>query len=147
RVQTDNQHGLVVNVQASQSDGYAERETAVRTLADVASRVKRITVSTDKVYETRSFVQACHKAGATPHVARSGGCVIDGGATRHASCAISKRKRKRVERCVEWGKQVGALRQLAVRGLKKVGQLLMLTIAAYNLTRLCSLAKLRPRHA
>jgi hypothetical protein len=34
-----------------------------------------------------------------------------------------------------------------VRGLKKVDQLLTLTMAAYNLTRLRSLAKLRPQHA
>ena len=150
-VLTDNQHGLVVNVQASQSDGYAEREIAVQMLAGVASPGKRITVGTDKAYDTRSFVLACRKLNITPHVARntarSGGSAIDGRTTRHAGYAISQRKRKRIEQCFGWGKQVGALRQVMVRGLKKVDQLLTLTMAAYNLTRLRSLAKLRPQHA
>ena len=41
----------------------------------------------------------------------------------------------------------GALRQVMVRGLDKVDQLLTLNMAAYNLTRLRSLAPLRPQGA
>jgi transposase len=150
-VLTDNQHGLVVNVHASQSDGYAERDVAAQMLADVAATGKRITVGADKAYDTRGFVRACREMNVTPHVARntarSGGSAIDARTTRHAGYAISQRKRKCIEQCFGWGKTVGPLRQVMVRGLKKVDQLLTLTMTAYNLTRLRSLAKLRPQHA
>ncbi|VWC93152.1 putative transposase [Burkholderia aenigmatica] len=39
------------------------------------------------------------------------------------------------------------LRRVMVRGLEKVNPLLTLTMAAYNLTRLRSLAALRPQSA
>ena len=146
-VLTDNLHGLVVNVQASQSDGLAEREVAAVMLADVAQPGKRITVGADKAYDTRGFVKACRDTNVTPHVARNtnrlGGSAIDGRTTRHAGYAISQRKRKCIEQCFGWGKLIGPMRQVMVRGLDKVDQLLTLTMAAYNLTRLRSLAQLR----
>jgi transposase len=150
-VLTDNQHGLVVNVRASQSDGYAEREIAEQMLADVAEPGKRVTVGADKAYDTRGFVKTCRAMNVTPHVAqnsrRIGGSAIDGRTTRHAGYAISQRKRKCIEQCFGWGKTVGPLRQVMVRGLKKVDQLLTLTMAAYNLTRLRSLGEMRPQLA
>nr|HPL80175.1 hypothetical protein [Burkholderiaceae bacterium] len=50
-------------------------------------------------------------------------------------------------RTITWGKTVGPLAQVMVRGLDKVDQLLTLTMAAYNLTRLRALAELRPQVA
>ncbi len=118
---TDNLHGLVVNVQASQSDGVAEREVAAAMLADAAQRGKRITVGADKGYDTRGFVKACRDAKVTPHVAqntnRLGGSAIDGRTTRHAGYAVSQRKRRRIEQCFGWGKLIGPMRQMIVRGL------------------------------
>lgn len=150
-VLTDNQHGLVVDVRASKSDGRAEREVAVQMLSDVAKPGKRITVGADKAYDTKGFVQACREMKVTPHVARntarSGGSAIDGRTTRHEGYAVSQRKRKQIEQCFGWAKDVGPLRQVMVRGLKKVDQVLTLTMAAYNLTRLRSMGKLRPQHA
>ena len=149
-VLTDNQHGLVVNVQASQSNGFAEREVAAAMLAEAAeANARRITVGADKAYDTRGFVQACRDAGVTPHVAqntgRIGGSAIDGRTTRHTGYAVSQRKRKCIEQCFGWGKLVGPMRQVMVRGLAKVDQLLTLTMAAYNLTRLRSLEGVRPQ--
>ena len=148
-VMTDNLHGLVVNVQASQSDGYAEREVAATMLVDVAQAGKRITVGADKAYDTRSFVKACRENNVTPHVAqnttRVGGSAIDGRTTRHSGYAISQRKRKCIEQCFGWGKLIGPMRQVMVRGLDKVDQVLTLTMAAYNLTRLRTLVELRPQ--
>ena len=150
-VLTDNRHGLVVNVRASQSDGYAEREVAAAMLADVAGKGKRVTVAADKAYDTRGFVKACREMNVTPHVAqnttRVGGSAIDARTTRHEGYGISQRKRKCIEQCFGWGKLVGPMRQVMVRGLDKVDQLLTLTMAAYNLTRLRSLAELRPQCA
>ncbi len=150
-VLTDNRHGLVVNARASQSDGFAEREVAAAMLADVAQSGKRITVGADKGYDTKGFVAACRGLKVTPHVARntkrSGGSAIDARTTRHPGYAVSQRKRKRIEQCFGWGKLIGPLRQVMVRGLGKVDQLLTLTMAAYNLTRLRTLAELRPESA
>jgi hypothetical protein len=150
-VLTDNRHGLVVNVRASQSDGTAEREVAAQMLADAARPGQRVTVGADKAYDTQGFVKACREMNVTPHVAqntaRAGGSAIDGRTTRHAGYEISQRKRKCIEQCFGWGKVIGPIRQVMVRGLNKVDQLLTLTMAAYNLTRLRSLAPLRPECA
>jgi IS5 family transposase len=150
-VLTDNRHGLVVNVQASTSDGTAEREVAAQMLADVVGPGKRVTVGADKAYDTKGFVKACRDIGVTPHVAqnsgRIGGSAIDGRTTRHAGYGMSQRKRKCIEQCFGWGKVIGPIRQVMVQGLDKVDQLLTLTMAAYNLTRLRTLAQLRPQCA
>lgn len=150
-VLTDNRHGLVVNVQASTSDGTAERDVAAQMLADVAGPGKRVTVGADKAYDTRGFVKACRAINVTPHVAqnikRSGGSAIDGRTTRHPGYEVSQRKRKRIEQCFGWGKLIGPIRQVMVQGLVKVDQLLTLTMAAYNLTRLRTLARMHSRCA
>ncbi len=147
-VLSDNRHGLVVNVQASASDGTAEREVAAGMLAEVARPGKRVTVGADKAYDTKGFVAACRQINVTPHVAQniSGnrGSAIDARTTRHVGYEISQRKRKRIEQCFGWGKLVGPMRQVMVKGLDKVDQLLTLTMAAYNLTRLRTLAQSRP---
>jgi hypothetical protein len=61
--------------------------------------------------------------------------------------AVSQRKRKCIEQCFGWGKSIGPLRQVMVQGSGKVAQLLTLTMTAYNLTRLRTLAALRPQAA
>jgi IS5 family transposase len=108
-------------------------------------------VAADKAYDTKGFVKACRELNVTPHVAqntnRLGGSAIDARTTRHQGYGLSQRARKRIEQCFGWGKTIGALRQVMVRGLDKVDQLLTLTMAAYNLTRLRSLAPLRPQCA
>ena len=147
-VLTDNRHGLVVNVQASASDGTAERDVAAQMLSGVSKAGKRITVGADKAYDTRGFVKACREINVTPHVAqntnRIGGSAIDGRTTVHAGYAVSQRKRKCIEQCFGWGKVIGPIRQVMVQGLDKVDQVLTLTMAAYNLTRMRTLAQLRP---
>jgi transposase len=150
-VLTDNRHGLVVNVKASLSGGTAERDIAAQMLTEVAKPGARVSVGADKAYDTKGFVAACRDINVTPHVAqndnRVGGSAIDGRTTRHAGYEVSQRKRKCIEQCFGWGKLIGPIRQVMVRGLDKVDQLLTLTMAAYNLTRLRTLADLRPQCA
>ena len=109
---------------------------------------RAITVGADKNYDTDGFVTACRLLKVTPHVAqntgRRGGSAIDGRTTRHAGYAVSQVKRKRIEQCFGWAKQIGPMRQVMVRGVAKVNQLFTLTLAAYNLTRLRTLAEVRP---
>jgi len=59
--------------------------------------------------------------------------------------AISQQKRKLIEQGFGWAKLIGPIRQVMVRGLKKVDQLFVLTMAAYNLTRMRTLGQVRPQ--
>ncbi len=80
-----------------------------------------------------------------PHVAqnvkRSGGSAIDGRTSRHASYAISQRKRPLIEKAFGWMKQTGGMRKTKLRGLAKVGWQFLMTAAAFNLWRLPKLAR------
>lgn len=145
-VLSDNRHGLAVDVQASTATGTAEREVACAMLAEASGNgTKRITAGADKGYDTGGFVAACRLLQVTPHVAqnteRRGGSAIDERTTRHPGYEISQRKRKCIEQGFGWAKQIGPMRQVMVRGLAKVNQVFTLTMAAYNLTRLRTLAK------
>ncbi len=121
-------------------------------LADVAGPNMRVTVGADKAYDTKGFVKACRDIHVAPHVAqntkRVGGSAMDARTTRHAGYEVSQRKRKRIEQYFGWGKVIAPMRQVMVQGLAKVvDQLMTLTMAAYNLTRLRTLAQVRPQCA
>lgn len=79
----------------------------------------------------------------TPHVARNdkrnGGSAIDGRTSRHCGYQISQRTRTRVEEPLDWGKTVGPIRQMKVRGLSKVNGVFMMTMIGWNLTRMRTL--------
>jgi hypothetical protein len=80
----------------------------------------------------------------TPHVARNtgkpGGSAIDARTTRHAGYAVSQKKRKRIEECFRWLKDIALLRKLKHRGLFRVGWMFTFAAAAYNLVRMRRLA-------
>ena len=56
---------------------------------------------------------------------------------------ISHQNRKLIEQGFGWAKFMGPIRQVMVRGLKRVDQLFSLTMAAYNLTRMRALEQIR----
>jgi len=138
----ENRNGLIVKAAASHATGKAEREVAVELLAALPGTRKR-TVGADKNYDTADFVADCRAMNVTPHVARNekraGGSAIDGRTSRHAGYQISQRSRKRVEEPFGWGKSVGLIRQMKVRGLSKVNSIFMLTMIGWNLTRMRAL--------
>ena len=78
-----------------------------------------------------------------PHVAING-TVSKNGKVRKtavpskvaASLRYAISQRKRIEECFGWGKTVGGLAQLKVRGLDKVRAVFVFAVAAYNLVRL-----------
>jgi len=77
------------------------------------------------------------RPGRTPHVAaKQRGSAIDGRTSRHASYAVSLRRRKLIEEGYGWMKGVGGLRKLRHRGQAKVSAVFTFTCAAYNLVRL-----------
>jgi hypothetical protein len=66
-------------------------------------------------------------------VGHAGSSAIDGCPTRWPGYGISQRKRKCIEQVFGWSKTIGRIRQAMYRGLQRVGQLFMLTHAAYYL--------------
>jgi len=138
----ENRNGLIVKAATSHATGKAEREVAANLLSDLSGMKKR-TVGADKNYDTAEFVADCRAMNNTPHVARNdnrnGGSAIDGRTSRHAGYAISQRSRKRVEEPFGWGKTIGLIRQMKVRGLSKVNGVFLMTMIGWNLTRMRSL--------
>ena len=151
---SDNRHGLIANAMVTTADGYAEREAAkvmIHTACEAASdETINITLGADKGFDAREFIEACLEMGVTPHVAqnKSGrrSAVLEEIATS-VGYAISQNKRKLIEQGFGWAKTVGRMRQVMVRGLKRVDQMFVLTMAAYNLTRMRTLGQIRMRAA
>lgn len=144
-VLNDNRHGLVINARATVADGHAERAAATHMLRDAAAAApgREITVGADKGYDTSDFVADCRELKVTPHVAQNTtgrASAVPAEVASSAGYAISQRARKRIEQVFGWGKTVGRLRQVMVRGLAKVDQVVMLTMATYNLVRMRTLA-------
>lgn len=141
----DNRYGLASDVEVTQASGTAERDAAAEMLKRNRRRRERVTVGGDKGYDTRGFVDAVRKAGATPHVAqntaRNGGSAIDARTTRHAGYPISQRCRKRVEEIFGWVKIIGGMRKTKHRGADRVGWMFTFTTAAYNLIRIGNLER------
>lgn len=138
----ENRNGLIVKAAASHATGKAEREVAADLLAELPGMKKR-TVGADKNYDTAGFVADCRAMNVTPHVARNdnraGGSAIDSRTSRHVGYKVSQRNRKRVEEPFGWGKSVGLIRQMKVRGLSKVNSVFMMTMIGWNLTRMRAL--------
>jgi capsid protein len=84
----------------------------------------------------------------TPHVAQNTSALrsaVPDAIARSVGYAISQQKRKLIEQGFGWAKTVGRMRQVMVRGLKRVDQMFVLNMAAYNLVRMRSLGQVRPQ--
>jgi transposase len=135
----ENRNGLIVNAELLQANGRAERDAALLMLEQVPGD-GRITVGGDKGFDTAEFVEQCRHMKVTPHVAqnegRRGGSAIDARTTRHAGYEVSQKKRKRIEECFGWLKDIALLRKLKHRGLFKVAWNFTFAAAVYNLVRM-----------
>jgi IS5 family transposase len=140
-VLAENRHGLIVEAELTPASGTAEREAGLRLLRkERARRRGRLSVGADKGYDTAGFVAGVRELGATPHVAaKASRGALDGRTSRHASYAVSQRRRKIVEESFGWMKTIGGLRKLRHRGTAKVAALFTFACAAYNLVRLRTL--------
>lgn len=95
------------------------------------------TVGADKGYDTLEFVEGSRGLGVTPHVAaKSMHSCVDKRTTNTNGYQISQVKRKRIEECFGWMKDIGLMRKLRHVGHAKVAWMFRFTAAAYNLTRL-----------
>jgi transposase len=142
----ENRNALVVDTSLTKATGTAEREAAIAMVEELPDN-GRITLGTDKSYDTQEFVAEMRGLGVTPHVTQNTKgrrSAIDGRTTRHAGYAVSLRIRKRVERrrssdieeVFGWMKTVGVLRKTRHRGTERVGWMFTFVAAAYNLVRL-----------
>jgi transposase len=146
---SDNRHGLIASAVVTTADGLAEREAAKVMIADakqVAHEQAQITLGADKGYDAAEFIDALMQMKVLPHVAQNtsgrSSAVPDHIAATEGY-VISQQKRKLIEQGFGWAKFIGPIRQVMVRGLKRVDQLFVLTMAAYNLTRMRTLEQIR----
>ncbi|HEV8060897.1 MAG TPA: IS5 family transposase [Gemmataceae bacterium] len=150
----ENRHGLAVLGRASQANGTAERDEALKLIArHKGRRTRRITLGADKAYDVAGFVEALRVRAITPHIAINGhlsktgkprSTAIDDRTLRHAGYAISQRCRKRIEEVFGWLKSSAGLAKVKVRGLARVNATFTMALAAYNLIRLPKLLMVPP---
>lgn len=147
---TDNRHGLIANAMVTTADGFAEREAAKAMIHDARQATSNsqaeITLGADKGYDAKEFIDALEEMNVIPHVAQNTSgrrSAVPDAIAASADYAISVQKRKLIEQGFGWAKTVGRMRQVMVRGLKRVDQMFVLTMAAYNLTRMRTLEKIR----
>jgi transposase len=138
-VLVENRHGLVLDGLVGHPSGHTEIEQSLVLLAGQPPRSGR-TVGGDKGYDRREFVETSRQLGFVPHVAQklTGSC-LDARTVRHATYAVSQRKRKQIEEVFGWAKTIGGLRKLRHRGLARVDWTVTFTLACYNLVRLRTL--------
>ena len=86
----DNQEGLLMDVRLTPDAGASER--------DAAPGTRRITVVSDRGYDTRGSCAERRKSWVTPHVAQKHGSAIDQRTTRHAGYRISQQSKERIEK-------------------------------------------------
>ncbi len=100
----ENRNGLVVDTSLTKATGTAEREAAIA-MVEALPDDGRITLGTDKSYDTQDFVAEMRRLGVTPHVTQNNKkrrSAIDGRTTRHAGYAVSLRIRKRIDIDQSW---------------------------------------------
>ena len=144
----ENRNGLIVGAMVTQADGCAEREAAKAMVADArqANPEGQITLGADKGYDAAEFIQALQDMQVTPHVAQNKSnrkSAVPDEIAASEGYSISMQKRKRIEQGFGWAKFIGPIRQVMVRGIKKVDQVFMMAMAAYNLVRMRTLGQVR----
>ena len=147
---SDNRHGLIASAMVTQADGYAEREAAKAMAHDARQATVDeqtvITLGADKGYDAQEFIDACIEMKVLPHVAQNTSgrsSAVPDAIAQTQGYGVSQQKRKLIEQGFGWAKTVGGMRQVMVRGLERVDQMFVLTMAAYNLTRMRTLGQIR----
>ena len=147
---SDNRHGLVASAVVTIADGHAEREAAKTLIHDARQALDdpatTLTLGADKGYDAQEFIEALQEMNVTPHVARNTSgrsSAVPDAVAESVGYALSQQKRKLIEQGFGWAKTIGGMAQVMVRGLKRVDQMFVLTMAGYNLTRMRTLGQIR----
>ena len=152
----ENRNGLAVAAEATEAGNAAERAAAIRMLDRVVSKDKSgpehaITLGADALYQEEKFIQDLRQREVAPHVSEytQGGSNMGKNSLNEAERAdqrrtISQKKRKLIEKVLGWAKLDSVLRQVKMRGLKRVEWFNRLAMTAYNLMRLRRLIPIQP---
>ena len=143
----ENRNGLVVEAEVSLASTAAERSSALAMLdRRVAPKQKRkpeqkVTLGADTQYQEEGFVEGLREREVAPHVSEYvkgnlGKNSLNEQERQDARRSISQRKRKLIERVFGWSKLTGLLRQVKLRGLKRVDWFYRMAIVGYNLVRM-----------
>jgi transposase len=157
---TENRHGLVMTVTATEASGTAEREATLVMLDSLKGAQGCVpqTLGGDKGYDDGEFFQALENRQIEPHIplvkepadpktvahkARLPGIRARRRMKRRmrtTAYRLSQRCRKRVEECFGWMKSVAGMGRSRTIGRWKLRQMLEVSAAAFNLVRLRRLA-------
>ena len=145
---TENRSGMVVAAMATEAGNAAERQAALQMLRGLR-RGRRITLGADKSYQHREFIARLRAQQIEPHVAEYASNPkwlnwLTEAERTGPNYAISQKKRKLVEKVFGWMKQDRPIRQVKLRGLRKVDWLVRLTATAHNLLRMARMIPLQP---
>jgi len=134
----ENRNGLVVQADLTRADGYGERKAAAGMInRHSPGSTRRLTPGAGKGYDSADFVADPRRMVVTPHVARKARhSAIDGRTTQHPGCALSQRRRKKIEEPSGRARTVGGMSQTVHRGRDRVRAQFTMTMAACNLARL-----------
>jgi transposase len=148
---TENRNGLVMAAMATPSATWAERAAALamldqwgRSPGRVNQRTAAITLGADKLYQEKEFIAGLRERKVIPHVAEyepnpKWPNWLTEQERQDPGYASSQKKRKLIEKVFGWAKLDSILRQVKVRGVKKVNWLFRLLATAANLLRLVKL--------
>ena len=147
---TENRNGLIMGVSVTEANGHGEREGALEILDDMAARgIEAKTLGADKAYDIEDFHNALDERQIASHVAlkRNGKqnsstrqVVID--RQNAADYQLSQKKRKLVEECFGWLKEMAQLRRTRLIGRWKILMEVLMGAATYNLVRMRNLSAL-----
>ena len=152
----ENRHGIGLDIEIDQADGYAERRSAMRLIRRVTQTlgITPATLGADKGYDAEDFLEALDAEGIEPHVACKSKNEIaipaadDEGAwarwfnqrsAAKPAFEVSQRKRKLNEKIFGWLKQFGGMRRARVVGRWKIRQLAYIALGSLNLIRITRL--------
>ena len=141
-VLTENRYGLVVAACVTQSGKRAEREAGLNLLDRLKRRARHITLGADKGYQEEQFIAGLRQRQVVPHVAEYALASkqwpnwLRAEERNHPGFRQSQQQRKRVEQVFGWLKHSAGLRQVKLRGRRRVEWMFQLAVAALNLRRL-----------
>lgn len=159
---TENRHGLIMTVTATEASGTAERKATLEMLDSLKGAQGRVpqTLGGDKGYDDGEFFQELENRQIEPHIplvkepadpktvahkARLPGIRARRRMKRRMRTTayhLSQRCRKRVEECFGWMKMVAGMGRSRTVGRWKLRQMLEVSAAAFNLVRMRRLAPL-----
>lgn len=155
-VLSENRHGLIVTISATEASGTAEREAALAMIDEVKAEhgLQPKTMGTDKGYDCGEFLQELEVRNIEPHVPLVKS-PVDPKTVVHAKrrpgvearqrmkarlstegYRLSQKCRKKVEECFGWLKTIAGCDRCRTVGRWKLQQGLEIAAAAFNLVRM-----------